>query len=485
MNRFQLFYLPPALYSLLVIANFSLLYWIYQESGTPWGLEAGAFHNIFKPQIIEIIAIFQVILFAVTLDMSIRSLVVLFNRRNPEHQISAILVQIVTIVAYALVGLFVYVVVYDKSFTNLIAASGMVLVALAYAFREMIANMMASIQLQLEGLVSINDWIEVTDTSPSEVFQVVQIDHQMVTLLNVDRHLVRIPNREFLNYKYINITKQPHTKGVRRRICIEITNTTPITQVFEVLDQAMQSVIETDSNFYSFYYCLLFEIKSGIYVYEIKYECHPSLSRVHSNHLVNSAAIRFLLASGANVNYTVEIYPANTGADYVKQRLLAVREFGILKDLNQNEIDQLAKTVSMLRFKAGDAVIRYQEQADSMFILIEGAIDVSVPKEENTFVKVATLWPGSCVGEMSLMTGEPRSAQVIARTESVLLEIRKDDILPILESNPRLTEKMAELLAQRMAQTKTSLSHTDRVEEKHRMMAILAQKIKKFLFHRN
>jgi CRP-like cAMP-binding protein/small-conductance mechanosensitive channel len=417
--------------------------------------------------------------------MSIRSLVVFFNRRNPAHQISAILVQIVTIVAYALVGLLVYVVVYDKSFTNLIAASGMVVVALAYAFREMIANIMASIQLQLEGLVSINDWIEVTDASPSEFFQVVQIDHQMVTLLNVDKHLVRIPNREFLNYKYINITKQPNTKGVRRKIRIEITNTTPITQVLEVLDQAMQSVIETDSNFNSFYYCLLVEIKSGIYIYEIKYECHPCLSRARSNHVVNSAAIRFLLASGANVNYTVEIYPANTATDYVKQRLLAVREFGILKDLNQHEIDQLAKTVSMLRFKAGDAVIRYQEKADSMFILIEGTIDVSAPNEANTFVKVATLWPGSCVGEMSLMTGEPRSAQVIARTESVLLEIRKDDISPILESNLRLVEQMAELLAQRMAQTKTSLSHTDRVEEKHRLMGALAQKIKKFLFHRD
>ena len=82
------------------------------------------------------------------------------------------------------------------------------------------------------------------------------------------------------------------------------------------------------------------------------------------------------------------------------------------------------------------------------------------------------------------MTGEPRSAQVIARNESVLLEIRKQDLAPILESNPRLVEKMAELLAFRIAHNKTALAQGDRSVEKHRLITTLAQKITKFLFNR-
>lgn len=483
-NKHTIFALPFPLYVLLLGVNIGFAIWIQMESGTPWGLVAAEFRDIFNPLLIEIFAIIQVILFAVTLDMSIRSFVVFFNKRNPNNQIASILVQVIQIASYALVCLLVYVVVYDKSFTNLIAASGMMVVGIAYAFREMIANIMASVQLQIEGLISINDWIEVTETTPSQFFQVVQIDKQMVTLLDVNQQHVRIPNRSFIAYKYINLTKQPIIKGARRKVRIQITNNTPITMALEVLDRAMKSIIETNPKFNSYYYCLLVEITSGIHIYEIKYECDPSLSRARSDHVVNTTAIRFLLASGANINYTVEIYPANSAPDYVKQRLLGVREFGILKDLNDQEIDLLAKTIKMVRYKAEEVVITYQEQADSMFILIEGVVDVNVPKDDKQMIKVATLWPGSCVGEMSLMTGEPRSAQVIARTESVLLEIRKQDIAPILESNPRLVEQMAELLAQRLAQTKTALTQEDKVVEKRRLMTNLAQKITKFLFNR-
>jgi len=483
-HKHKTFALPFPLYLLLVLLNLGLAIWINTEADTPWGLVASDFHNIFNPKVIEIVAIVQVLLFAVTLDMSIRSFVVFFNKHNPNHQIATILVQVITIVSYALVCLLVYVVVYDKSFTNLIAASGMIVVAIAYAFREMLANIMASVQLQMEGLISINDWIEVTESTPSQFFQVVQIDKQMVTLMDVNKHHIRVPNREFLTYKYINLTKQPLTKGSRRKIRFEITNNTPITLVLEILDQAMKSIVETNPKFNPFYYCLLVEIKSGVHIYEIKYECEPSLTRARSDHVVNTTVMQFLLAGGANINYTVEIYPANPSPDYVKQRLLAIREFGILRDLNEREIDLLAKTVQMVRFRSEDVVIRYQQQADSMFIVVEGVLDVYVPNQDQQMTKVASLWPGSCVGEMSLMTGEPRSAQVIARNESVLLEIGKQDLAPILESNPRLVEKMAELLAFRIAHNKTALAQGDKSVEKHRLITTLAQKITKFLFNR-
>lgn len=476
------FALPFPLYLALLLANGIVALWLDSKTGSAWLLNAGNFEHLKSLNFPEIAGLAQTALFAVTLDMSIRSLVVSLNKRRKKTEIPAVVVQFIILICYGLIGLYAYVTIYDKSYANLVAASGMAVLGLVYAFREALANTLASIQIQTEGLVSINDWIEVVDVTPSEVFQVLQIDYQMITLLNVNRQHVRVPNRQFISYKYINLSKQPITKGVLRKLRLEVTNATPSSQAIQILGQAMESVLEENKSFYAFVYCLLVEIKSGIYVYEIKYEVDPAISRPRSDDIVNKAAIRFLLAGGANLNYTVEVSRADVEISFTKKRLLAIKEFGILKDLSDTEIDLLSQTVTVSRFKGGENIISYQDKSHSMFILLEGCIEVNIPKGDNESVKVATLWPGSCVGEMSLVTGESRSADVIAVTESLLLEISKKDITPILEKNPRLVEQMAELLASRQAHIKNALSPQERLIEKRRLFSSIAQRIKNFIF---
>jgi CRP-like cAMP-binding protein len=64
---------------------------------------------------------------------------------------------------------------------------------------------------------------------------------------------------------------------------------------------------------------------------------------------------------------------------------------------------------------------------------------------------VRLLTPGEMFGEYSLLTGAPRSATVTARTESLLLEITKADLVPLLERCPELAEAMSRTLASRQA----------------------------------
>jgi CRP-like cAMP-binding protein len=114
-----------------------------------------------------------------------------------------------------------------------------------------------------------------------------------------------------------------------------------------------------------------------------------------------------------------------------------------------------------------------------MFIILSGSLEVMIPKD-NAYVSVATLWPSNCIGEMSLMTGEPRSAHVIAKSDSTLIEIKKSDIEPILAGNKKLLRQMAELLSQRAAVNERVLNEADKIVAKANKVKALVSKIASF-----
>ena len=155
---------------------------------------------------------------------------------------------------------------------------------------------------------------------------------------------------------------------------------------------------------------------------------------------------------------------------------------GVLKVLNQNEVDRLSEAALIVRCHAGDQLITMGNQADSMYFIVEGALEVSSPDERGGQVVVATVWPGDCVGEMSLLTGEPRSANVNAKIDSVLLEIKKMDMAPIFESNPRLIDHISELLERRKAANQNQFKGGTEGVDLQGGIAALAKKILRYFF---
>jgi CRP-like cAMP-binding protein/small-conductance mechanosensitive channel len=475
-----IFSLPKPVYFALLLCNIVLAFWLKFHYGSFLGWTSHHFEDIQNLSIGDFLSIAQILLLAVTFDMSVRFYTNVHNKRSDERQIPGLLIEALSVVAYLLTLLILYVMVYDKSFTNIIAASGMVVVGIAYAFREMIANIMASVQIQIDGLISINDYIEVIDTSPSRFYKVTQLDKQMITLFNEKAQYIRIPNRQFLSFQYVNLSKQQEGSASLRQIFFNLDATNDVTLVINALFEGMHSLINTNPDFPSGYLkCTLNAVNHGSYQYLIKYKVSPHISKTNSDGFVNIAVTKALLSHGVISNTAIELLPSRASMDNVEARLLSVKQFGILKDLSNAEIKQLANTVSLRYVDADDYLIRHGETADSMFIILSGSLEVMIPKD-NTYVSVATLWPSNCIGEMSLMTGEPRSAHVIAKSDSTLIEIKKSDIEPILSKNKKLLRQMAELLSQRVAVNEGVLNEADKVIAKANKVKALVSKIASF-----
>ena len=435
----------------LASLNLMLLYWLDIHAGSIWGWEVADFTVAHPLNLVDALAVAQFLLFAVTVDMLMRKFVSQFNLYSKKSQIPAILVQCFSILIYSLFSLAGFILLYDHSVTNLLAASGAIGLSIGYVCRDLIADIVNSIVIQADGLIAINDWIEVPDGDKAQYFQVVQFDRRMVTLRNHFDYLVRIPNTRFVGMSYINLTKQAVGRGSRRAIEIQLDALNNPEKVLEVLNLALESILDGNKDFVGTCYCGINKLSEGMVTYKIFYECISSMKVSVSETIVMRAILRFLSAAGINTGSSMEIQTLDKYLSKTSNRLYEIYEYSILKALSHDEAMQLSKVAKIANCFKGEQLIRRNEQADSMFLVSEGSLEVKITDAQGDSIKVATLWPGDCVGEMSLLTGAPRSADVFARVDSVLVEISKEHIAPILESNPRLINEISDLLAKRQS----------------------------------
>jgi small-conductance mechanosensitive channel len=478
--KHDIFSLPKPIFWFLILANIAYAFWLDHQFGSFWAWNIADLAHKHDLKLEDFVAVGQFILFAVSVDMAIRHFVIRFNETTEKNPLPVILVQAMTISSYGLIGLIGFIVMYDHSAGQILAASGAIGFGVVYVLREFIADIVACIQIQSDGLIRIGDCIEVEG---GEYYEVVQIDHRMVVLRNAVKHLVRIPNRRFIEIKYINLNQQDAKMGARRIIEIDLDSGNDADKIIELLTQAAEYFVKSDSR-YPWYCVRLAKINCGIYTFTWEYECDPSLTPKDSKNRVSLVAARFLRLGGINMNYTVEVTRSSDLVHTINGRLKDVYRFGVLKALSVEQVTHLSDVAQIVTCRANHLLIEKGHNADSMYILMEGGLEVTIPNDQGEQVVVATIWPGECVGEMSLLTGEPRSANVRAKVSSTLLEITKADITPIFEDTPELIDEISTLLEGRKAANQAYFNQALEPEEVKKNIQILAKKILKFFFHK-
>ena len=121
--------------------------------------------------------------------------------------------------------------------------------------------------------------------------------------------------------------------------------------------------------------------------------------------------------------------------------------------------------------------MRQGEPASSMFIILEGAAGITIDSTSGDPREIAVLAARDIVGEMSLMTGAPRSATVTALTRLRTLEVTKEPIEELLRASPELLQRFSQVLAERLDHLN---EHTRRAMAKAQDATDLLSKMKTF-----
>ncbi len=112
--------------------------------------------------------------------------------------------------------------------------------------------------------------------------------------------------------------------------------------------------------------------------------------------------------------------------------------------LNGDEIFALASGAVRRTFDVGATIVAEGEAGESMFVIESGQVAVKIGGET-----ITDLFAGDFVGEMSLLTGAPRNATVVAVEPVAAYEIRKEVLAPVLAEAPTLVDRLAETMEKR------------------------------------
>ncbi|MBI2619002.1 MAG: Crp/Fnr family transcriptional regulator [Ignavibacteriales bacterium] len=134
----------------------------------------------------------------------------------------------------------------------------------------------------------------------------------------------------------------------------------------------------------------------------------------------------------------------------MNEELGFLRNVPIFADLDDVELEKIAKLGSRKKYKKGNIIVLEQEMGAALFIIISGKVKVVRTDEEGREVILSIFGPGEFFGEMALLDGLSRSATVVATAKAELLMIHRREFLDLLQEFPPVAISLLAELTMRL-----------------------------------
>ncbi|MDP9191017.1 MAG: mechanosensitive ion channel family protein [Acidobacteriota bacterium] len=431
MKRWSRLFVPFVLGAMLLAMYFVLARY-------PWMLRIAGVDAKALLKILLFLSCVPLALFAVRgIDLLVFD-VVASRRRNVAAPL--LLREIVSILLYALAFGAAVSFIFDRSITGFLATGTVVAAVLGLALQETLGNLFAGIALHIEDSFSPGDVVRSGDQ-----FGIVEAVRWRGTWLRTfNNNLIVVPNSVLARER---LEVYPRSTFNARVLQLNVDYHAAPATVIDVLTQAashVEGVVQEMP-------CLarLAAFGDSSITYEIKYFTSDYTMRDRIDAEIRKAVWYALRRNGiplglpirAMHQYEEPSQRLQPEPEAIRRRLAGV---DILSPIAREVQQTIADAARVHIYSKGETIIRRDAEGDSMFIVHDGRVSVRVDEGE-----VACLGPGDFFGEMALLTGEHRTADVIALTDVVAVEIAKDALRPVLQDLPELAAAISAKIVER------------------------------------
>ncbi|HVU36958.1 MAG TPA: mechanosensitive ion channel family protein [Opitutales bacterium] len=328
--------------------------------------------------------------------------------------------------------------------TSLWAGSGIIALVVGFAMQDLLGNIWAGFALYVSRPFKVGDWLLV-DNQHARVLEVTWRSTRLVT---DDDVLLEMPNSSLVKQPIHNF-HQPAPEHALR-ITIGLHYNVPPARAQGVLRAAAASVPGVCTQPPPQINVLNFA--DSAITYEVKFwiQDHGQKSRLMSD--VRSHCWYAVRRADMEIPFPiVTLYratPRDTAGEARAAAATALRRSAIFNVLTPEQVNELVCHSPVVLFAQAEPLIEQGAEGGSMFLLVRGRVEVRVRREGATKV-VTQLGPGDCLGEMSMLTGEKRSATVAASDEVEAVEITHEAFSAFIRHNPEVLTRLGDLLAKR------------------------------------
>jgi small-conductance mechanosensitive channel/CRP-like cAMP-binding protein len=360
--------------------------------------------------------------------------------RRKRVQAPLLLRELVQAVLYAVLLAWAVSAIFEKNVTAVLATGTVVAAILGLALQETLGNLFSGIALHLDDTFSPGDVIRSGDT----IGVVEAVRWRGTRLRTFNNNLVIVPNSMLARDR---LEVFPRANLNARVLQVQIDYHVPPATVLEILVQAASNVDGVTHDIPAF--ARVGGFGDSAVSYEIKYHMHDYSQRDRIDADIRKAVWYALQRNGISIPFPIRSVHRYVAPEPVHQPgraeiLDRLSRVDVLSPLSREAQRSIAEAARVHVFSRGETIITHGAAGDSMFIVHEGAVSVRVDNAE-----VAALKAGDFFGEMALLTGERRAADVIAATDVVVVEIAKDALAPVLQNHPELAAVISAKVAER------------------------------------
>ena len=423
----------------LVLVPSALLLWLFDSHALPQ--VPAAFHKI-----IETIFWVGVLWFVLSLLKAL-----LYTRRGGaswQARVPGLLLDVMR-VAFVLIGAFFVVAhIWEHNIGNALTTLGIGSVVVGLALQDTLGSFFAGVALFFEKPFAEGDWISVKEVTG----QVDEMNWRSVRLVTRDFDRVVLPNSLISKELIYNYSRPTRTHGLLlgvafsyndapnrvKRVLQHVAYTTP-----GILRDPAVSVRTVSYQDFS----ILYQVRCFI-------EDFRRLPEIEEDFMTQVwyAARRAGLTIPFPIRtvYKTEV-PPQISADPSTEIADGLAKIPLFKSLTSEERAVLASDVVVQDFARGERIVVEGEGGDALYIIRHGSAAVTTRAGDGREQEIAQLKSGDFFGEMSLVSGEMRSATVRALEDVEVISIFKDSLAGLVAVRPGLLEELSALAEERRA----------------------------------
>tara|TARA_B100000579_G_scaffold177402_1_gene144572 strand:+ start:231 stop:908 length:678 start_codon:yes stop_codon:yes gene_type:complete len=146
-----------------------------------------------------------------------------------------------------------------------------------------------------------------------------------------------------------------------------------------------------------------------------------------------------------------------------------LKDVNIFSNISDNKINELQKFFTLREYPKGSMIILEEEYGDVVFLVKKGTVKITRVNDEGKEVILSLMGENDIVGEMSVIDGEFRSANVLAQENCELYAIRSEDFLQILKDNFEISLSLMGELASRIRKSDQHIEALSLSDAEHRI----------------
>ncbi len=350
--------------------------------------------------------------------------------------------------------------------TPFLATSAVLTMILGLALQGVLGNIFSGLSIHMIDTLKRGDWIKVGTANEGHV---IETNWRETKILDRYSNVLIIPNNVVASEVLINYSRPDEETALT--FPVKVSYDSPPSSVKLALQEAASNVPEiltlpapevysTGYDDFGVSYILKFWIND----YSEKYQ---SIAKI--GHLIwyklKRRNIEIPIPVSERVSDVLKSFQEHKGISAEKEK--AENNYRDLKNsefllywkaedekepaVSEDEVRVMAASVQRQKYSTGEIIFRQGDRGENCFVVASGRLKGIITNEEKEkkYTTEFFLEPGNLFGEMSLFTGMPRTATSIVEEESELLEITASDFALFLSKNPKLTERVAEIVSVR------------------------------------